>query len=365
MVRYGGSISGEHGDGQARGELLAKMYGPELIESVPRVQGDLGSRRQDEPRQGGRSLPDRLPTCASAPTTAAEVETQFAFPDDDGSFAHATLRCVGVGKCRAPTTAARCARATWSPARRSTRRAAGPACSSRCCTAARSQDGWRERARRGGAGPLPRVQGLQERLPGQRRHGDLQGRVPLALLRAGRLRPRYAYAMGLIHWWARARRACPGSANLLTQRPGRARGREWLLAGMPAAGDPMFAVRDIHRVVRGGEAATRSRAACAPLAGHVQQLLPAGDGAIAAVAGAGRRPATCGSPGRTLCCGRPLYDYGMLDGRRGCCGGLHRHSRRRSRLALPWSGSSRAASPRSATASTSQGCFPTTRRARG
>ena len=33
VVRYGGSFSGEHGDGQSRAELLPKMFGPELIQA--------------------------------------------------------------------------------------------------------------------------------------------------------------------------------------------------------------------------------------------------------------------------------------------------------------------------------------------
>jgi len=33
VVSYGGSLSGEHGDGQSRAELLPKMFGPELIEA--------------------------------------------------------------------------------------------------------------------------------------------------------------------------------------------------------------------------------------------------------------------------------------------------------------------------------------------
>src|SRR5213079_501005 len=33
VARYGGSLSGEHGDGQSRGELLPKMFGAELVEA--------------------------------------------------------------------------------------------------------------------------------------------------------------------------------------------------------------------------------------------------------------------------------------------------------------------------------------------
>ena len=44
VVSYGGSLSGEHGDGQSRAQFLPKMFGAELVERVPRVQDDLGSR---------------------------------------------------------------------------------------------------------------------------------------------------------------------------------------------------------------------------------------------------------------------------------------------------------------------------------
>ena len=45
------------------------------------------------------------------------------------------------------------------------------------------RDGWRDEHVEGGARPVPRVQGVQERLPGERGHGHVQGRVPLPLLR--------------------------------------------------------------------------------------------------------------------------------------------------------------------------------------
>ena len=60
VVSLGGSLSGEHGDGQSRGELLATMFGPELVAGVRRVQGPLGPRRPHEPRESGRPLPSRF-----------------------------------------------------------------------------------------------------------------------------------------------------------------------------------------------------------------------------------------------------------------------------------------------------------------
>ena len=171
--RYGGSLSGEHGDGQSRAELLPKMFG-----DGARSARSASSRRSGIPdgkMNPGKVVdpyPHRPRTCGSAPTTTRRSrETHFHFPDDDGSFAHATLRCVGVGECRRTRRRRRCARATWSRARRSTRRAAARACSSRCCSGDALTDGWRERGGEGGARPLPVLQGLQGRLPGQRGHG--------------------------------------------------------------------------------------------------------------------------------------------------------------------------------------------------
>ena len=100
VVRYGGSLSGEHGDGQARAELYPKMFGPELIQAFnefktawdPDWRMNPGKvvepyRMDENLRQGADYHP-------------WEPHTHFRFPQDHGSLAHATLRCVGVGKCR-------------------------------------------------------------------------------------------------------------------------------------------------------------------------------------------------------------------------------------------------------------------------
>ena len=87
---YGGSLSGEHGDGQARAELLAIMYGTELVQasassrrSGTRTTGSIPARRSSRSRS--------IRTCARPDATSpARLETHFGFPDDHGSFAHAT-----------------------------------------------------------------------------------------------------------------------------------------------------------------------------------------------------------------------------------------------------------------------------------
>lgn len=99
VVSYGGSLSGEHGDGQARGELLERMYGPELIEAFREFkriwdpQWKMNPGKVIDPYRLDENL--RLIQYHPLP-----VETTFQFPDDKRNFSRVAYRCVGVGKCR-------------------------------------------------------------------------------------------------------------------------------------------------------------------------------------------------------------------------------------------------------------------------
>jgi FAD/FMN-containing dehydrogenase/Fe-S oxidoreductase len=100
VVSYGGSLSGEHGDGQSRAELLPVMFGEEVVGAFREFKAiwdpDGGMNpgkvvdayRLDENLRLG---PDYRPW---------EPRTRFAYPEDDGSFGRAVQRCVGVGSCR-------------------------------------------------------------------------------------------------------------------------------------------------------------------------------------------------------------------------------------------------------------------------
>jgi FAD/FMN-containing dehydrogenase/Fe-S oxidoreductase len=108
VVALGGSISGEHGEGQARGALLPKMFSPEVMEAFRTFKrvwdpacrlnpGKLIDAR--EPHEDLRLGVDYKPW---------EPATHFSFADDRGSYAYATLRCVGVGACRKTDAGAMC-----------------------------------------------------------------------------------------------------------------------------------------------------------------------------------------------------------------------------------------------------------------
>jgi Fe-S oxidoreductase len=101
VATHGGSFSGEHGDGQSRGELLPRMFGEEIVQAFGELKAIFDPLNRMNPgkvvdpyrldenlRLGGRWSPREL------------GPFHFAFPDDGGSFADAANRCVGVGKCR-------------------------------------------------------------------------------------------------------------------------------------------------------------------------------------------------------------------------------------------------------------------------
>ncbi|HWD02808.1 MAG TPA: FAD-binding and (Fe-S)-binding domain-containing protein [Amycolatopsis sp.] len=100
VAAHGGSLSGEHGDGQARSELLGRMYSPEMLTLFARFKEifDPADRMNPgvivEPRRVDADLRVRR-----APLVLENV-TVLGYPEDRGSFGQAMRRCVGVGKCR-------------------------------------------------------------------------------------------------------------------------------------------------------------------------------------------------------------------------------------------------------------------------
>ncbi len=101
VVSHGGSLSGEHGDGQSRGELLVKMFGDRLVGAFGELKAifDEGNRMNPGKVAHPARLDEHLRLGADwAPATPQDL--YFRFPNDGGSFAQAANRCVGVGKCR-------------------------------------------------------------------------------------------------------------------------------------------------------------------------------------------------------------------------------------------------------------------------
>ncbi|GAB3480937.1 FAD-binding and (Fe-S)-binding domain-containing protein [Nocardiopsis coralliicola] len=98
VAAHGGSVSGEHGDGQARSELLPRMYRPELLEAFARFKDIWDPGRVMNP--GAVVHPRRLDTDIRAAASGRTPLTVLAYASDGGDFGKALRRCSGVGKCR-------------------------------------------------------------------------------------------------------------------------------------------------------------------------------------------------------------------------------------------------------------------------
>ncbi|MFG2864078.1 FAD-binding and (Fe-S)-binding domain-containing protein [Streptomyces sioyaensis] len=100
IAAHGGSLSGEHGDGQARSALLPLMYGPEIIALFEEFKNVWDPDNGLNPGMIVQPLPVDTHLRVSPHRTPLPLATVLPFSADDGDFAKATRRCVGVGKCR-------------------------------------------------------------------------------------------------------------------------------------------------------------------------------------------------------------------------------------------------------------------------
>ncbi|WP_151480054.1 FAD-binding and (Fe-S)-binding domain-containing protein [Streptomyces albicerus] len=99
VVSHRGSLSGEHGDGQARAELLPRMYGPEMVGLFERAKAVWDPDDLLNPGMLVRPAPlDSNLRFAVLPR--GPVDVAFGYPHDGGDFSAAVRRCVGVAKCR-------------------------------------------------------------------------------------------------------------------------------------------------------------------------------------------------------------------------------------------------------------------------
>ncbi|MFF8935667.1 FAD-binding and (Fe-S)-binding domain-containing protein [Streptomyces paradoxus] len=108
VVEHGGTLSGEHGDGRARGELLEVMYSHRMIRAFAAFKEIFDPEGLLNP--GVIVAPARLDDdlALHTPSDVLPVETLFSFPHDEDGFAGAVRRCVGVGRCRSDVGGVMC-----------------------------------------------------------------------------------------------------------------------------------------------------------------------------------------------------------------------------------------------------------------
>ncbi len=312
VVRHGGSLSGEHGDGQSRAELLPIMYSPRLIEAFREFKriwdpaGKMNPGKVVDPYPLDSHIrmgPDYHP---------APVLTFFQFPDDQGSMSAATERCFGIGKCRSLEGGTMC------PSFHVTRD---------------EQHSTRGRARmlfemlRGELLPQgwqsPEVkEALDLCLACKGCKGDCPVSVDIATYKSEFLahfyeehkRPMAAWSMGQIDSLARLGSFAPSLANLATQTPGLASVAKTLAGVTQHRPMPAFAPQTFRRWFESRTPGERAGARGTVLlwadtfnnhfTPHTAQA------AVRVLEDAGFRVQV---PRQHLCCGRPLYDFGFLD----------------------------------------------------
>ena len=310
VVSCGGSLSGEHGDGQARAELLPKMFGPELIEAFQKFKSLWDPDWKMNP--GKLVRPNRMDhdLRLGADQKPWQPETHFKFPHDHGSLAEATLRCVGVGKCRQYEGGVMCPsfRVTHEE-EHSTRGRAHLLWEMTRGEVVREQ--WRD----------PHVKSaLDLCLSCKGCKSDCPVGVDVATYKAeflshhheGRMRPLRHYAFGQIDRWARRASVVPSLSNLLTQAP--------LLRDVAKSLLGVSRKRKIPTVARLSFRGWFRKQKPKNIGAPEVVLWPDTfdnyfhpETAIAAVEVLEAAGWQVRLPNGNVCCGRPLYDFGMLD----------------------------------------------------
>jgi FAD/FMN-containing dehydrogenase/Fe-S oxidoreductase len=310
VVEHGGSLSGEHGDGQSRAELLPKMYGAELVSAFEEFKRIWDPGNRMNPHKVVDPYPIASNMKLGSGYAPPQVDTHFAFGEDGGSFAHASLRCVGAGKCRNAKTGTMCP--SFSVTRDEEHTTRGRArVLYEMLEGETITDGFRSEDVKEALDLCLSCKGCK---------GECPVSVDMATYKAEflahhykrRLRPRTAYALGLIMLHARAAARAPGLANFLTHAPG--------VAGLVKRAGGISPAREVPRFAEETfKAWFRRRGAVNPHADPVVLFPDTFDNflhpevlraSVEVLEDAGFRVVV---PGPELCCGRPLYDYGMLD----------------------------------------------------
>ena len=309
VVSMGGSLSGEHGDGQARGELLERMYGPELVDAFRQVKAVFDPRGRMNPGKVVDPYPldEDLRYGPDYSLAKPTVGGFFALADDGGSLQHAAERCVGVGRCRRDDAGVMC------PSYRATR-------DEKHSTRGRAKllvelfqgevtrRTWRNKEVRDALDLCLACKGCAT---------DCPTHVDMAMYKAEflahhyrhRLRPRAMYALALTPWIVRIGARIPKLTNaaLHTSRPSALVRR---LAGVttrrPA---PAIADSTLRRRQRREDLPDNPTVVLWPDTFTDAYRPEVGEQWRRIFESVGERVAV---PSDWACCGRPLYDAGML-----------------------------------------------------
>jgi len=308
--RYGGSLSGEHGDGQARGELLSRMYSGEMIQAFREFKSIWDPDWKMNPGKVIDANPLDQNLRVGPGSRHNEPLTHFHYPDDGGNFANAALRCVGVGNCRKHGEGTMCP--SYMVTRDEQHATRGRArLLFEMLRGEQITEGWASEAVHDALDLCLSCKGCKGECPVQVDMATYKAEF-LAHYYEHHRRPRTAYAFGLIQNWARLASHAPSLVNFVSQTPG-LRDLAKLASGMsPARRIPAFAPMTFREWFLNRPRLERREAERVMLWPDTFNNHFHPETAVAAVELLEDAGFAVEIPKATLCCGRPLYDYGML-----------------------------------------------------
>jgi Fe-S oxidoreductase len=238
-----------------------------------------------------------------------DLKTYFSFHEDGGSFAAATERCFGMGKCRRASGGTMCPSYMVTREEKHTTRGRAHLLFELVRGEVIGEDGWRDEAVKEALDLCLACKGCK---------ADCPVSVDIATYKAeflahwyeGRLRPPAAYAMGLIDVWARLAAHAPVVVNFLGQTRPFADVLKRAAGLAPQRDLPRFASPTFTRSMRRHRSAGGEQTVILWADTFTNNFHPSvGHAAVAVLEAAGFRVRV---PQGRLCCGRPLYDFGLL-----------------------------------------------------
>jgi FAD/FMN-containing dehydrogenase/Fe-S oxidoreductase len=308
---YGGTISGEHGDGHARAFLYEKMFGPELVEGFRSFKRLWDPDNKLNPGKVIDPYPPEAFLKLGADYNPAQVETHFRFPDDQGSFEKATQRCVGVGACRKTDAGTMCP--SYQVTREEIHSTRGRAhLLFEMLQGELLQGGWHDERVKESMDLCLACKGCKSECPTNVDIATYKSEF-LSHYYEGRPRPLNHYAFGYIDRWARLASQAPKLVNRLNASAALNRIAKSALHLAEERHIPKFAEETFVNWVRTKGNGSGARGSVILFADTFNNYFRAETARAAweVLSDAGfavEVPQTR----QHLCCGRPLYDFGLL-----------------------------------------------------
>ncbi|HEY4381820.1 MAG TPA: FAD-binding and (Fe-S)-binding domain-containing protein [Acidobacteriaceae bacterium] len=313
VLKYGGSFSGEHGDGQSRAVLLPKMFGPELMQAFTEFKAlwDPTNRMNPGKLIDPIAVYDPTENLRFAGHEPTPVKTWFKYASNQGSFSDATTRCVGVGACRKQDHGTMC------PSYMATRE-------EKHSTRGRAKllwemlegkvitDGWHNEEVREALDLCLSCKACKTECPTNVDMATWKSEF-LAHHYEGRFHPLHHYAFGFMDRWASIASVAPSLFNLPIRTPGLNSLIKSVLGVAQQRELPRFAPKNFR------DQFNRTARPDAVSAGAVLLWPDTWNNYFhpQALHSAAKVLAATGTsvqiPKRHVCCGRPLYDFGFLD----------------------------------------------------